>query len=418
MSIINTTEQTNVFATFPKEMDDYFQTHEIVIKTVPSEISEDLKIAKTDIQFKCASDYYEYLCKEVDFWKENDKNNTLKDITHADRFLTAKKDFEDAKRLFESGNIHSNPTYYLETSINTIKEGALSSNTDIINSILAIKEKSAYFLRGFKHGIIKDDNSTINTSADDLEGFITALVSREKVKLIYDSVDLEVESFKRVLSETTQSYNILNASYINSYREQQNRISDITAQTNNHLNDLNTNIDTYFKQREERCKELENLYEEKLKLQAPAEYWTQMEKEYTIKGRIWLGVSIGTAILIIVGMIITLSLMPNIFSQESHWFDIFKNSAILTIIASIAIYMLRLFVKLTMSSFHLSRDAKERNKLSYFYLALIEKKAVTEKERAIVLNSLFSRADTGLLKGDSTPTMSNNVTELVNSMTK
>lgn len=145
------------------------------------------------------------------------------------------------------------------------------------------------------------------------------------------------------------------------------------------MNDLNTNIDTYFKQREERCKELENLYEEKLKLQAPAEYWTQMEKEYTIKGRIWLGVSIGTAILIIVGMIITLSLMPNIFSQESHWFDIFKNSAILTIVASIATYMLRLFVKLTMSSFHLSRDAKERNKLSYFYLALIEKKAVTEK---------------------------------------
>ena len=46
------------------------------------------------------------------------------------------------------------------------------------------------------------------------------------------------------------------------------------------------------------------------------------------------------------------------------------------------------------------------------------KKAVTDKERALVINSLFSRADTGLLKGDSTPVMSQNVTELVEAFTK
>ena len=80
--------------------------------------------------------------------------------------------------------------------------------------------------------------------------------------------------------------------------------------------------------------------------------------------------------------------------------------------------MLRLFVKMTMSSFHLSRDAKERNNLTYFYLALIENKAVSKKERALILNSLFSRLDTGLLKGDSSPTMSGNVTELVENLNR
>lgn len=38
------------------------------------------------------------------------------------------------------------------------------------------------------------------------------------------------------------------------------------------------------------------------------------------------------------------------------------------------------------------------------YLQLVEgKPSVAEKDREIVLQSLFSRADTGLLKGDSSP---------------
>ena len=98
---------------------------------------------------------------------------------------------------------------------------------------------------------------------------------------------------------------------------------------------------------------------------------------------------------------------------DYHWFDNLKNSAILTVIASILIYMLRLTVKMSTSSYHLSRDAKERNNLSYFYLALIEKGAVSDKERALILNALFSRSDTGLLKGDAAPSMPTNVSDIV-----
>ena len=65
------------------------------------------------------------------------------------------------------------------------------------------------------------------------------------------------------------------------------------------------------------------------------------------------------------------------------------------------------------SSYHLSRDAKERKNLSYFYLALIEKGAVSDKERALILNSLFSRSDTGLLKGEAAPSMPTNVSDIV-----
>ena len=169
----------------------------------------------------------------------------------------------------------------------------------------------------------------------------------------------------------------------------------------------------YFADKDKRCAELESLYTEKLRLKAPAEYWQALEKEYARKGGWWLAASIILAVLVIVGLIALLAYLPNMFTEDSHWFDIFKNSAIVTIVASVAIYILHLFVKLGTSAIHLSRDAKERNKLTYFYLALIEGKAVTEKERAIILNSLFSRSDTGLLKGDSAPTMSATLADLV-----
>lgn len=58
-----------------------------------------------------------------------------------------------------------------------------------------------------------------------------------------------------------------------------------------------------------------------------------------------------------------------------------------------------------MSAFHLARDARERYQLTRVYLAMLKANAVDPEHRAIILQSLFSRADTGLLKHDSGPTM-------------
>ena len=122
----------------------------------------------------------------------------------------------------------------------------------------------------------------------------------------------------------------------------------------------------------------------------------------------------GTISLLIVAFLLsTIAFLPNLFPEDSHWFEVFRNSAILTVITSVLVYLVRYFMKIAMSSFHLARDAKERENLSHFYLALIEEGAVSDKERAIVLNALFSRSDSGLLKGDSAPTMSNTPSELL-----
>jgi len=82
-----------------------------------------------------------------------------------------------------------------------------------------------------------------------------------------------------------------------------------------------------------------------------------------------------------------------------------KRQSFKDIIYSSFFYILRLLIKMTLSSYHLASDAQERHQLTYQYLSLLQAKVIEEKDREIILQSLFSRADTGLLKGDSSPTM-------------
>src|SRR5690606_11737236 len=82
----------------------------------------------------------------------------------------------------------------------------------------------------------------------------------------------------------------------------------------------------------------------------------------------------------------------------------------ITFISFIA-YAIKILAKLTMSTYHLSRDSEEREQLSYFYLALKKDSNVSDEERQLILQSLFIRSDTGLLKEDSSPTMPSNVIE-------
>ena len=78
---------------------------------------------------------------------------------------------------------------------------------------------------------------------------------------------------------------------------------------------------------------------------------------------------------------------------------------ILATVISLAVYLVRVAAKMTFSSFHLQRDAEERRQLTLVYLALIREDAASQEDRDIILNSLFSRADIGILGGDSAPTM-------------
>jgi hypothetical protein len=82
-----------------------------------------------------------------------------------------------------------------------------------------------------------------------------------------------------------------------------------------------------------------------------------------------------------------------------------QGAVIFTSLAAVYAYCLRILSRLTFSSFHLMRDAEEREQLTYLYLSLTNESVIDEKSREIVLQALFSRTETGLLNNEHGPTM-------------
>jgi hypothetical protein len=175
---------------------------------------------------------------------------------------------------------------------------------------------------------------------------------------------------------------------------------------NEHTNwkeNLQDTTENFIETKKKELEQLTKLYEEKLKLEAPAKYWEDTSNEYEMSGKKWMGWTIVTSIVFVAILTTIFFLLPSNITGFN--FNSVKMTIILAVIISVGIFVINFFIRLSTSAFHLSRDAKERNKLAYVYLALLHEKGVDESDRAIILQSLFSRADTGLLKGDSSPTL-------------
>jgi hypothetical protein len=150
---------------------------------------------------------------------------------------------------------------------------------------------------------------------------------------------------------------------------------------------------------------IRNAYQQQMRLKEPAQYWKSLEVEYEKKGRIWVIVSGLTVAAFAAAVTLLVYRPPALFLESSATLGGIKGTLLIGAGISMVIYVINLFVKMSTSSYHLARDAKERFQLTHVFLALIKDQAIEPKDRDIILSALFSRADTGLLKGDSSPTM-------------
>lgn len=391
-------EQKQEFSPYSKEIDEYFLKNPVVIKTFPNNLDSVREEEFPDFQITSAQQYFEYLEQETNYWKENDprrKATTFSQIDHLDSALNY---FNQA--------VNHNSIQYLSVSVNQLSSASLYSKTQLAQLLTTHLSQPNAFFSGL-HLALNDQSTSLPSDKVGMEGFLVGMAYRKVFPYYIECAEDHISTFKENIEVATQNYSKLNEDYTTAFHQQEERIAAITQQTNEHLQELDQKSEQQMIDANSRLQRMEDLYREKLRLEAPADYWKKLKKDYSKRGFAWLSVSVALAVAIITVLIITLLNGLHIFSDDVHWLDNLKNSAIITVITSIAIYILRLTVKMTLSSFHLSSDAKERENLSHFYLALIEKGAVTDKERAIILNALFSRSDTGLLKGDSAPTMPN-----------
>ena len=400
-----------VFSEYHEQMDKYFQDRKLVVKTFPDRFQHLREAEFPDIEITSARQCYDFIEEELKFWDDKDIYNKSWVGAFYSKLINAKNNFNSAKKFYES-NQAANAQPQMNNLYSELSQEYLYSKTKLAQFLKQYKVNDYRFFDGLDFALCANPASQLQNYVGTHIGFAIGLEYLNIVQTARVIAEEELDKFSNNVKIASDSYAELNKRYTTSFHEQEKRIVEIKQQNDDVIKNLETKCTVYFNERDKRCAELEQLYGEKLALSQPANYWKALAKVYKKQGIIWLSLACVLAFIIIIGLVIFSIIISKQISQDSTWLELVKSSAVTTVIAGIAIYLLRILIKMTLSSFHLSRDATERRLLSYFYLALNKQKAVSEKERGLVINSLFSRADTGLLK-DSAPTMTENVVDLL-----
>ena len=150
--------------------------------------------------------------------------------------------------------------------------------------------------------------------------------------------------------------------------------------------------------------ELEKRFREELRFESAAVFWGKKVASFAKQGYWWCGALV-VSILFGVGLfskyfLTWLSGQPSGLGLQS-----IEGILIFAAVLSSYAFLIKSLSKMTFSSFHLMRDAEEREQLTHLYLNLRDGKDDDPESRKIILQALFSRSDTGLLAGDHSPTM-------------
>ena len=219
-----------------------------------------------------------------------------------------------------------------------------------------------------------------------------------------DDLSARIEEYKSRLESLTNSADAQAQDY-------QARMSQFDAHTEAFKQKRREELDKEEREYAERLSKandkiaaLEAAYSKKLQLEGPAQHWKDLAQSYLHRG--WL-LLLMTLLIGVCAITFLLNVLLNVdsillFNQTQLNLMTIRGSLILIVLTSIAGYLLHLFTKLAISCFHLSRDYRERFQLTNVFLALLRDGDVEcdDQVTRIVMQSLFSRSDTGLLKGE------------------
>ena len=189
------------------------------------------------------------------------------------------------------------------------------------------------------------------------------------------------------------------------------------------INDWRDEIDEWKEKIEKKLTILENTYKEKLKFEAPETLWNEKAENYGCAYKLWgfFVILLSTAIVYFVNKIITEFYFNSKINSisDNDILNYFPKTFLFVGILSLALYVLRVFVKITLSNKHLQLECEQKAALTRFYQALIyDGKNINENERLIIFNALFSKTESGLIKLSDTPNEIENIISLLSKNSK
>lgn len=386
--------------------------------------------------FKTVSALEQFLIREISFWKQITTSNNYSGTPFLAYTIlsTALSNISSIRKTHsnepEQFNKHFNNNIISRDStglINFTSSYFLSRSTPLAKKILQITkehniETAVYFWRTCDN----KDFRPHTFNADSFLGNLLAYEFRFQKSDITKRRQSEQESIDDIIEKTDELVTTTNDQTEALRTDTENKLNEITEKFTTTQSVADTLLENQIRQHDEIFTDkitewstekdrLEALYKEELRLKAPAEYWKNLAKEHNLKA---LYSAIISGIIVTVTLIFLSTFFITWLSGEQHELDLgsLKGAFIFATIVAILGFTLKALSKFIFSSLHLAQDAREREQLTHFYLALCNETELKEKDRELVLTSLFSRSESGLLQNENGPTLP--INDLTRSFTR
>lgn len=367
------------------------------------------------------------MCKEIQSsWDGlNDKIKILKKYLEEEDELT-----KDRLYNFMYSNFSNN--YNTFTNDMRVYNFSMSSPIDKDNGISMIRIFIDYYLNSWA----KDDLSTAiknyicieknknyigqylkDTNASNfLPAFFVLNKEIRKEEMPFSNFQEEV--IKPVSEKAEKIDSQINDKFketTNLIEEKDKDIINLFNEHRNEINEFKIKINNWKDNKENQINILEETYKNKLQLEAPEKLWESRAAKYRNKSVWWMG----GLLIFIVGLLAS----GGFFVISIHDYlqgtvkeiPFISESFIYVAFISFLIYIIRIIIKIIVSSQHMSMEYEQKAALTRFYQALIQDgKEVDKEEKLIIFNALFKKTDTGLIKTDN----SNDAEALLNILSK
>lgn len=183
------------------------------------------------------------------------------------------------------------------------------------------------------------------------------------------------------------------------------KYEETTILINKHKNEIDefkTKINEWKDNKENQINTLEETYKNKLQLEAPETLWESRAEKYRGKSERWIWYLLAFIVgLLASGGFFVISIHDYLQGTEKE-IPFISKSFIYVALISFLIYIIRIIIKIIVSSQHMSMEYEQKAALTRFYQALIQDgKEVDKEEKLIIFNALFRKTDTGLIKSDN-----------------
>jgi Family of unknown function (DUF6161) len=374
--------------------------------------------------FKGLRELISFLKTEAKFWEAKRSSITPQNnLTSVHRYLNAHSTLSTAIITIEGweSNLESWDENQLNQQLSSLfqnidlQNGWLWSGHPFSNHFVMCQEKFGINAAiAFLDLILRNQVTNVN-QGENFKGLVLAyefLIQNSDLTKRHKSEKASLEHLRSSLDETTTQLigNVENFkdSFSSWDADIKNGWQDWLINT---ANDFKTSQGTYkdqFNEYMDSCKsrisDLENTYQEKLRLEKPADYWNKAARKYGRHGGLW---AIALVSSVLLGIVYFREFYISWLTGHEIAVNVNTIQGVVIFGSLLAVYafLVRTLSRLTFSSFHLMRDAEERELLTFLYLSLSKDREISESSREIVLQALFSRSETGLLGSESGPTM-------------